>query len=331
MTFAARTILKGRIGLVLAVAVIALTTTVACTAAEGCAEFGEPTVKTDLLRGRLSIFVPNGAEGVANRPNNIMGPSEDDADRSVLSVTRKGANLRVVSSELFARRGELGDAQLVAAAARFIGMTADEVARSEIAPDVPLKWVAIAPRAPHRISSSTTVFAALVEDPDGFLVFVGISLDLADKPSTACPSVIRAMAASIAPGSRRLESEAGWRRVDRYEIRVPAGWVARRQLGPDFTVWYLSKVPVLGESSSSIGIYDGSAPSFHPQGKPTVKGKILGRTAPWYRRAGGDPAMETLVDLENHNVLHLWVIPAAPEDAATLREIVETLRAAGGN
>ncbi len=322
--------LIARSGLALVVGIIGLTMSVACTAAEDCAGLGEPTTKSDLLHGRLSILVPNGAAGVANRPNNIMGPSEDESDRSVVSVTRNGANLRVVSSELFARRGELADTRLVAAAAQFIGLTADEVAPSDITPDASLKWVAIEPRAPHRISSATTVFAALVEDADGFLTFVGISLDLADQPSTACPGLIRAMAASITPGTRRLESEAGWRRVDRFEIRVPSGWLARRQRGPDFAVWYLFKAPVLGESSSSIGIYDGFAPSFHPQGKPIVSGKILGRKAPWYPRASGDPAMDTRVDLEHQEVLHIWVVPAATEDAATLRAMAESLRSAGG-
>lgn len=206
-------------------------------------------------------------------------------------------------------------------------MNPDEVLPTSVAPEPPLKFVGIEPREPRRIDNLTTMFASFVEDPDGFLVFVGISLDRKDVPSSSCVGLIRAMAKSLAPGSRRLDSDAGWRRLGNLEINVPSGWLARVQVGPDFDVWHLFKAPILGEQPSpGIGIYSGGHPSFHPEGASTATGRILGKTAKWYARAAGEPGMDVLVTLSDHEVLHIWINSALPGESAELRRLVETLR-----
>lgn len=308
-----------------------LAPTLATAAPESCGGFGEPKTSAGLLDGRLSILVPADAALVANRPRNLMGPSEGDENRSEIRVENGGDRLRIVAAELFARRGTLRDDELAAAIGRLIDIPADALVPFAVSPAAPLRMVAVAPDAPRALENQTTVFSAIVEDADGFLLFVGMSLDGDGVSLAQCAGFVHAIANSVAAGSRRLATDAGWRRLGEVagngpvEVELPAGWAVRAQAGPDFDVWYLTQVGQLGAASPAIGVYAGGHPSFAPSGKPSRRGRVLGERIDWYEQGGATNGLARFGDLD---VVHVWFDAASDDDAARFRAIVEGMRTA---
>jgi hypothetical protein len=300
---------------------------------ESCGGFGQPETPSDLLRGRLSIRVPVGGEAVPNQPHGIMGPADGDESRSELNVTRDGVRLRIIAAELFARRGSLSDSELSASISQFIGMKADEVAPVELAAATPLKLVAVEPRTPRAIRNATTRFASIVEDADGFLLFVGISLDGESASGAGCSAEVRAIARTLSLGKRRLAASEGWRSLGtiptlgEIEVHLPEGWLVRKSVGPDFEVWHLTLAGKLGKQPPMIGIYSGGHPSFQPTGSPSKTGVVLGKPARWYEHTeDGETQPNALVEVSDDNYLHVWIAAGQPDNSSVLREIVETLR-----
>ncbi|NMB76441.1 MAG: hypothetical protein GYA21_15090 [Myxococcales bacterium] len=297
---------------------------------------------TELLGGRLQVRMPEKAR-VEGRQHSIMAAPEALTEETRVVLDAGNERLVLMAWELFATSG--GD--LAKAVAADVAKWGDMAQGAKVEPlpvPKPLQDARLAIPGKHDLSrEAILVLAAYVESADGTVQMLAFYVNPAGaKDLGGCTALAKSVAQTIGAGAKRLDLSAGKKRFagagdkDFLALDVPAGFVATTQQGPDFSVYRLRRVSVLGEPGASIGIYLGGHPSYqHKQARDeklefsTAKGKLLGQEVEWHTWSRG-PAATTEAILPHPGAkglfLHLFLSAAGEAALAPLRAIAETIK-----
>lgn len=290
-----------------------------------------------VLDGRLSVEVPQGA-GRRTPPHDLMAAPEPDAVESIVWMQRAGQRFLLIFRDEFLRCGSDFNATLDAL------FDSGEEER----PPAPydrrsatlaggIQLIALVPRSPERQGDVASVLQAGICHPDGTVQFARAMVGGADLDALIRRGRSRAlrMLASLRVGPARRPSGARTLKLATYsghplQARVPDGWIAYVQEGPDFRVQYLKRLADRPSARASVGIYLGDAPSwFGGQAGTAVPGTFLGRSIEWYKSAdNGWVRIQAVVarpDLTGTRVVHAFA--GATDDAglSQARAILESV------
>lgn len=304
---------------------------------------------TDLLAGRLRLKLPRGARLEARGHSLMAAPESAQHETRVVIDANTGTGsalkrerLVVMSYELFATAGP----DLVAAVRKDLG---DEQPLPAIEPlgvlGPELRAVAVTPQTLDKTREAIPVLGVYVAQADGTVQYVAFYINPpAAEDVAGATGLARRIAATLAPGPRRLALTAGIRALsDGLKLEVPAGYALTRQDGPDFRVHHVRKLVQLGQTAPRLGVYVGGHPSFQyrqverdtarPPEVKRVPGRLLGRDIEWHRWTRGDkpPVLVTqeailpLSEGERWLVAHVFFSAEQDADLAELDKIAASL------
>jgi hypothetical protein len=309
------------------------------TKALGQLTLGEKS--TALLGGRLCVKVPATAK-VEARGHNIMAAREADDDETRIVVDAGEQRLVLMTYELYALTGgDLDKAARADVAAKW-GKEAGTLKLEKFAVAAPLTAVAVIRPQPEGKREANLVLALYVGSEDGTVQYLAFYVNpAAIKDVAGATSLAKRIAASVTAGSRKLSSKAGSRRFpgvdgDQLVIMVPEGFVASTQEGPDFAVYHLYKLVVLGKPASACSIYLGGHPSYQyeqaekrPEKVTPLKGKLFWQEVAWQNWSqAGRTTTEVIVPHPKGKgmTVHVFCSASSQNEAAALRTMAETLR-----
>ena len=323
-------------------------TTVLVLAGPGAARAGtlaplQPAAKAlDLLAGRLTIRVPAGARTEARRASIMAAPAAaEDESRVVIDAGPERMVLMV--NELFSLAGPKLEAAVKKESA---GSPWGPKGTTYSVEKLALKGLsafALLPAALKVQGDAALALAAYVSPPDGTVQLLRIYVNpRAARDPKGSLGLARRLLATVAAGPRKLQTAAGVRRLAaagrEIQAKVPAGYHASAQAGPDFQVHQLRKLVPLGAVSPSLGIYLGAHPSYqHKQsgGSPKVterKGKLLGGSVSWHEWAFAEPGapkrfmLEAITEAGANLRAHVFYGAEKPAELKELQSIAESLR-----
>ena len=291
----------------------------------------------EILGGRLSVRMPEGAKTVA-RSFNIMSAPESQEHETRVVFDAGQERLVLMAHENFAFAGDDFEKDVRDWVAKWSGKYRIEKLQL---PNTGLKAVTVIPLNPPdhtRSDDATFVEGLFAESADQTIQSLDVYVNpTAEKDMEGCKAVAHRILLSAAPGKKSLQLAAGERRLFAYSkdlgisIMVPKNTVATRQDGPDFLVHRLIVLGRLGADSGSIGIYVGSHPSFKP-GAKQIGGIIFGNNVTWHSFEKGE-GLEALTKIPISDVdglfAHVWV--HAPNDAqlGELKKVAESMKLVG--
>lgn len=291
------------------------------------------TTATNLLNDRLTIRMPEGAR-VQARPVDIMSAPESEDDETRVTFDAGEERLVVMVHELFGLAGDDLDRDVQATVAQWGEKGAQyRLVRS---PSKALRAVDVLP-APGKPQGTEAIFVRgmFVALPDSTVqtVFVYVNPEAA-KDLAGCSAAAERILATVAPGARKLRADGGERRLATLApdaeilVSVPKNVVVTTQLGRDFLVQRIRVLGRLGQSSDSIGLYLGHAPSFKPA-KKASDGTLFGKRITW--QAGGEgKELEALVELSRvagpPDYAHVWIIASNDDRLAALKRVAESMK-----
>jgi len=280
----------------------------------------------EVLGGRLTVRMPQGAK-IEARPFDIMSAPESEEHETRVVFDTGQERLVLMVNETFAIAEDDFDKGVRDWVARWKGKYRIEAIQL---PSRGLKSVSVIPlnNPDHtRSDDATFVEGVFVESDDRTIQSLDVYVNsAAEQDLEGCKAVAHQILLSVAQGKKRLNLDAGQRRLFAYSkdleisVTVPKNMVATKQDGPDFLVHRLIALRRLGANPESIGIYVGNHPDFHP-GAKKGDGMMFGKKVDWYPLQQG-VGLEALCELTIPDNLplfaHVWV--QAP-DAARLGEL----------
>jgi hypothetical protein len=298
----------------------------------GKAKLSEKPIQ--VLGGRLTVRMPEGAKIEARTPNIMSAPeAEEHETRVVFDAGEERLVLMVHETFAFAREDTEKEVRdWVTKWNRKYRIEPIQL------PTNRLRAVAVIPlNFPDHIRSDDATFVegVFVESDDRTIQTLDLYVNAAaEKDPEGCKAVARQILLSVAPGAKKLQLAAGERRLFAFSkaleisVMVPANTVATKQVGPDFLVHRLIILGRLGADSGSMGIYIGDHPNLKPGAKKGV-GVMLGKKIEWQSLTEGQ-GVETLCELsipgDPHPVAHVWV--RAPNDSQlqALKQAAESMK-----
>lgn len=199
----------------------------------------------------------------------------------------------------------------------------------------PLVGFGHAPATVGKSAEANLAYAAWIASGDGSVQFVAFYVNPDGAAQGASWSALgKKIAATIAPGKRTLAPKAGDKTLDDLIVTVPDAWIVSAQPGPDFTVFHLRKLAVLGTDAPTCGVYIGGHPSRqHSQQDSkaktaTTSGKLFGAKVDWTTwTEGGRSSTEALAKHPNgREMVHVFCSAPTEPELADLRKLAETLR-----
>ncbi|HKB15061.1 MAG TPA: hypothetical protein VKF62_03300 [Planctomycetota bacterium] len=303
---------------------------------------------SDLLAGRLTVRVPPGA-GTSPRRAGVMSAPTGAEDETRILIDAETERLVLLANELFCTAGPDFDGVVSRATE---GWTAPGEAGYTLEP--PLEGPGGARRflyLPPKVEvedDAALVLGAYVVQPDRTVQQLTFYANTAAaRDPTGCATLARRIAATVAPGPRRLEVSEGERHVrisDTHELvfRAPEGFVATLRPGPDFDLFNIHRVGSFGSPTYRMGIYSGRGPRYHhdrrEEPRPAVRlvpGRLLGRPVEWHvwtETAEGGRADRTFVEAiarqeetDHPWCWHVWFFPNDAQEEARLKALAESL------
>lgn len=283
--------------------------------------------RTSLLGDHLSVTMP---QGMAARRASIMAAESASEDETRGMLDDGKARFVMMSYELYVKAGKDFQAAVVADAKRQ-KLTAAPV---PLALPKPLVGFAIEPEVTTD-AEANLVYLAWVSGDDGTVQRLAYYVNPEGaKQGSKWAQLAKRVTASLKPGKRVLTSKAGERALGELKITLPEPWVTSTQPGPDFTVFHLRQLAVLGEPSPSCGIYVGTNPSMQyeqQEAKVTPKpvaGKLFGAKVDWQAwEQGGRQQLEVIAKIPSGEALaHVFCNAASTAEVESLRKLMETLR-----
>ena len=279
----------------------------------------KPTESMPLLGGRLSVDMPKGTTNTA-RQASIMAAAESEEDETRLMLDADDERLVVMTYELFATV----PTDFEAAAEKF-AQDGQSVEALEL--DSGLKAFAIVPSSHDTSREAIFLLGALIGHSDGTVQYVAVYVDpdgAVDIPGVT--ALARAIAASVEPGERTLETKARTVSMEggKLSLALPDDTVFTTQEGPDFAVYRVEWLAELGEQGPSLGIYVGGHPSYQWSQQDIAEdavtkttGTFLGESVEWHAwtTAGGRALTEGVVDFPGDDYLKVHVFASGPDAA----------------
>jgi hypothetical protein len=271
----------------------------AVSQAQGAENLGQlklSSEKVAVLGGRLMVSVPSSAISQAMQ-HGIMAAPESEFEQTRIVIDAGGQRMVLMAYELFTRTG-----------ADFETVAQNETAgfpvkvRTESWSGMgQLRAMAYFPLTPTKDRAANLVMGVFVAQPDGTVQsLIWYVNPEGAKAYDGALSLARSMAKTIASGKRNLEVRAGERELSGYSatknvfIRVPAGYVATVQHGPDFIVHHIHKLTAFGSPGASVGIYLGWHPSNEHEGFQNRGTSVLfGKRVQWYEKTADEDGHKT--------------------------------------
>ncbi len=322
---------------------------------------GTEADETDLLAGRLRVRAPAGWKTPAPLPD---GPPPEEESRIIVEGDK--LSLAIVARETFQLDPDLYEPEPDASIkpgtldveapkflkATFFGGSTTTDDRPEIVPveigegSTKLRAYAARPRRPNAPPGQDTalVLALLLAQDDGPLQSVAFYVrgetvrNAVGTDLVGCTRFAERVAASLRPGPRKLEREAGVRHVadvsteDALAVTVPADYVAIP--APGNAGVRLVKLRPLSMYAGSISVLvgeadEGKAKQALEGAEPIATGKLLGRPIEWRGRAtpkGGFAYAFERIDDDAGKVVEVLVKATREQKALDeMRKIAETL------
>lgn len=314
---------------------------------------------SELLGGRLLVRPPPGAKVPAAQPE---APAIEEESRVIVESPSKkeGVSLAIVARETFQLDPDLyepeADAKakpgsLDVEAPKFLKATFPSEEPLDVVPVEigagPTKLRAYAARPPHPNAppgkDTALVLALLLTQDDGTLESIGFYVrgemvrNATGSDLVGCTRLAERIAATIAPGPRKLERAAGKRTVahvppeTELAVTVPADYVSV----PSGTGARLYKLRPLSLYAGSISVSISEAEEKKvPEGADaTVAGKLLGRPIEWRGKTSSKGgfffAAEPLDPKENRKTAEVLVKATRQAKALDeMRGVAETLSVA---
>ncbi len=124
---------------------------------------------------------------------------------------------------------------------------------------------------------------AIATCDDGEIIAIRVSGD-GDRIDDVCKMLFESLKATDKKFETGGEITAGG-----FAFTLPENYIAFYEIGPDYNVWRIYEIAVVGEACVSALVYGGWHPSY--SGEKTTKsvsGKFLGKEITWYIDSNGD-------------------------------------------
>jgi hypothetical protein len=321
---------------------VALWAASACHAGE-LATLGLKQEPLTLLRGRVSVKMPEGARIEARKAANIMAadPSTDEETRVVLDAGNE--RLVLMASETF----QWADENF----AKALGKEAADCLLTPMpgAGGAPPSYLAI-PKSVKPGGAATPVAYAYLVTPDKTVVRLTVYVNPAACADLAgCTALAKAVLATAAAGNVSIRRPAETRRLramvanHELEVSLPKEYVVTLSRGPDFWVYYVYPLSPYGNRPGSLLVYQGAHPrTFHgkaeegegkPEAEKSAEGAFLGKKTTWktWSEGTGDQARtcaETMVSVGALETFHVYYWAHVPDLMKELDTVAQSMKLA---
>jgi len=308
--------------------------TLRAQAANSLAEMKIPSTKTAVLAGRLSLSVPNQAKS-GPMQHGIMAAAESDSEQTRIVIDAGQQRMVLMVYERFTRVGT----DLEGPARKWIGRSPLNLQKWPLTSA--LRAVAYFPVTPLKDHEANLVMAVFVAQRDGSVQhLVWYANPAAATQFDTALKLAKAMAKTIVPGNKGLNSSAGERELSPYSetqsifVTVPQGYVVTAQYGPDFVVHHIHKLTFFGDSDATIGVYLGNHPAPADEGFAEKRTSVLlGKQVQWHRKTTNEDGgtvvrARALVPLgpSYPSYADVFLEAGDPSTADELKSIAATLR-----
>jgi hypothetical protein len=300
-----------------------------------------PTTDTtfSLLNDRLFMDMPSDATQENVHVGGIMGSDVGDKHETLFLFERHEAAFTVYVSELFA----YGSSDLVEDATRIAAELSDNtidgflmLSNERVQDTLTMVSIELDPCGSLRTNQGNFLGGELVRTQENLLLLVSIyGDDAAEENRSASLDLTRKILASIRAGTRAIDVTGRSYAMEDHAIQLLPGYVPNVNIGPDFTVWYFSKLSTFGVPSPSFGIYVGNHPSAKLASDTTLVDEALGIPMTWHLSLNESGQFdenthaEALVQLTSECVFgssywHFFANPDSEADFAEIRQMVRS-------
>jgi hypothetical protein len=298
------------------------------------------TQKVELLGGRLEATLP-AAMKLEPRSHGVMAAAAADEDetRAVLDLGK--ARLVMMTYDVFALTGTdfkaAIKAQKLAQGESITGLQLEPLAVAR-----PLTAIADVPPLPKGTAEANLVYTAWIGNTDTSVQRIAFYLnpEAARTAAAAWAQLARAIVLGLKPAGRTLDTRATSRKLgaghDALTLATPDGWTMTTQPGPDFAVYHLRKLAILGAPAVSCGIYLGGHASYQfsqsgidPAKVKTSPAKLLRSPTLWqtWTADGSRFTTEAMASRPGGSVtVHTWCSADTEAALPDLRKMLETIQ-----
>ena len=296
------------------------------------------TQKVQLLGGRLEAALP-AAMKLEPRSHGIMAADAagEDETRAVLDLGK--ARFVMMTYELFALTGT-DFKTAIAAEKKAQGEPTNTLKLEPLAVARPLTAIADIPPATKGDADANLVYVAWIGNTDTTVQLIAFYINPdGARAAASWAQLARTIALSLKPASRALDTKAASHKLgaspDAVAIATPDGWTVTTQPGPDFTVYHLRKLTILGAPAVSCGIYLGGHASYQFSQSNIDKAKVKTSPAKLFHAAatwqtwtadGSRFTTEAMAKPPGGSAtLHTWCSADTEPALADLRKMIETI------
>jgi len=174
---------------------------------------------------------------------------------------------------------------------------------------------------------------ALVKTADNTLIVVSVYANpqkFTDK--SACFKLADEILATLEEGTRIIDTSAHKEKIGGCEIALQKEYVFTLSIGPDFVVYYITKIVKVGEKQPNMGIYIGGHPdgvSLSPDAEvKMISDKILGKHIEWISYKTNDVLhMETIFELDSdYWKMHIFMSGHSEKDIEEMQNMARSLK-----
>ena len=267
-------------------------------AADDLTQLRISATKTAVLDGRLLVSVPEQAK-LRPMQHGIMSAPESDSEQTRIVIDAGQQRMVLMAYELFARASE---SDLEGPAQKIISHFPMKVSLQKWTLLAPLRAVAYFPTNPTNNEEANLVMGVFVVNSDGNVqnLMWYVNPAAASQFDTAL-KLAKSMAATIAPGTKTLDTTGGERELSAYSktksvfAKIPKNYTLTAQHGPDFVVHHINKVVAFGDENASMGVYLGDHPSSNHNGfAEQEKATLFGKSVHWYQKVENEDGAKVI-------------------------------------
>jgi hypothetical protein len=291
---------------------------------------------TSLLGGRLSVRMPATAT-TKPRGHNIMAAPEAAESETRIIVDADNERLVLMARELYALVDDDLEKAVRADVAHSWGEESATARFEKLSVAPSATAVAFIPQHGDGKSEANLLLVAYFKNEDGTVQFLAFYVNPAGYTDAAgAMDLAKKILVTLKAGSTKLLSKAGPRVFRGFVITAPQGFVASTQKGPDFSVFRLNKLSLLGQAHAGCGIYLGWHPQYHyrqsempPDKVDSAKGTMFGQEIEWKTWSKDkDMTTEAIVPhpIKREMSLHVFCTASTEDELKAVRAMAETLR-----
>ena len=205
-----------------------------------------------------------------------------------------------------------------------------------------LDVIEFTPNQMEAVNNTVLIKGAIVKNSDNTLMLIDVYVnEQAFENKDNCINLSESILNTIQSGTRKLNTKAhdeelnGLVSGQKMHISLQDNYVLTNSHGPDFTVFYITKIVTVGDSQPTMGIYSGNYPSILSANISSSQlqkssDNILGNNIQWtYYKSASDSFMETVFNESKSNTdtkMHIFMHPKADENLDEMKKMAESLK-----